>query len=83
MVRPHHSGAKNHCGCHLRHEELAKRLIPIVVNQMCEDHVHTEEEALTVILAMNGYTVRMGKEKRGGKSTLTYFVEYWRADNEG
>jgi hypothetical protein len=30
-----------------------------------------------------GYTVRMGKEKRGGKSTLTYFVEYWRADNEG
>lgn len=27
-------------------EELAKRLIPIVVNQMCEDHVPTEEEAL-------------------------------------
>ena len=35
------------------------------------------------VLAMNGYTVRMGKEKRGGKSTLTYFVEYWRQDNEG
>ena len=42
-----------------------------------------DRKALTVILAMNGYTVRMGKEKRGGKSTLTYFVEYWRADNEG
>lgn len=42
-----------------------------------------DRKALTVILAMNGYTVRMSKEKRGGKSTLTYFVEYWRADNEG
>ncbi|MBT9713202.1 resolvase [Faecalibacterium prausnitzii] len=42
-----------------------------------------DRKTLTVILAMNGYTVRMGKEKRGGKSTLTYFVEYWRADNEG
>lgn len=42
-----------------------------------------DRKALTVILAMNGYTVRMGKEKRGGKSTLTYFVEYWRQDNEG
>lgn len=42
-----------------------------------------DDEELAVILAMNGYTVSMGKEKRGGKSTLTYFVEYWRADNEG
>lgn len=41
-----------------------------------------DRKALTVILAMNGYTVRMGKEKRGRKSTFTYFVEYWRADNE-
>lgn len=42
-----------------------------------------DRKNLIVILAANGYTVRMGKEKRGGKSTLTYFVEYWRADNEG
>ena len=42
-----------------------------------------DRKALTVILAMNGYTVRMGKEKRGGKSTLTYFVEFLSADNEG
>lgn len=40
-------------------------------------------KALVVVLSMNGYTVRMGKEKRNGKSTLTYFVEYWRADDEG
>lgn len=32
--------------CDMDDEELAKRLIPIVVNQMCEDHVLTEEEAL-------------------------------------
>lgn len=41
-----------------------------------------DRKALAVILAMNGYTVRMGKEKRSGKSTLTYFVEYWRGDDE-
>lgn len=32
--------------CDMDDEELAKRLIPIVVNQMCENHVPTEEEAL-------------------------------------
>lgn len=41
-----------------------------------------DRKALTVILAMNGYTVRMGKEKRNGKASLTYFVEYWRPDDE-
>lgn len=41
-----------------------------------------DRKALVVVLSMNGYTVRMGKEKRSGKSTLTYFVEYWRADDE-
>ena len=46
------------------------------------DKVEDRKE-LAVILGMNGYTVRMGKEKRSGKSTLTYFVEYWRADDEG
>lgn len=42
-----------------------------------------DRKALVVVLSMNGYPVRMGKEKRNGKSTLTYFVEYWRADDEG
>lgn len=42
-----------------------------------------DRKALVVVLSMNGYTVRMGKEKRNGKSTLTYFVEYWRSDDEG
>ena len=41
-----------------------------------------DRKALVVVLSMNGYTVRMGKEKRGGKSTLTYFVEYWRQEDE-
>lgn len=41
-----------------------------------------DRKALVVILSMNGYTVRVGKEKRSGKSTLTYFVEYWRGDDE-
>lgn len=42
-----------------------------------------DRKALVVVLSMNGYIVRMGKEKRNGKSTLTYFVEYWRSDDEG
>lgn len=42
-----------------------------------------DRKALVVVLSMNGYTVRMGKEKRSEKSTLTYFVEYWRGDDEG
>lgn len=41
-----------------------------------------DRKALVVVLPMNGYTVRMGKEKRNGKSAVIYFVEYWRADNE-
>lgn len=42
-----------------------------------------DRKALVVILSMNGYTVRMGKEKRPGKSHLTYFVEYWKGEDEG
>ena len=30
-----------------------------------------DRKALVVVLSMNGYTVRVGKEKRSGKSTLT------------
>lgn len=41
-----------------------------------------DRKALVVVPSMNGYTVRMGKEKRNGKSAVIYFVEYWRADNE-
>lgn len=42
-----------------------------------------DRKALVVVLSMNGYTVRMGKEKRNGKSDVIYFVEYWRGDDEG
>ena len=41
-----------------------------------------DRKALIVVLAMNGYIVCNGMEKRSGKSTLTYFVEYWRGDDE-
>ena len=41
-----------------------------------------DRKALIVVLAMNGYIVRNGKEKRNGKSTYTTFVEYWRPDDE-
>ena len=41
-----------------------------------------DRKALVVVLSMNGYTVRMGKEKRDGKSAQIYFVEYWRGDDE-
>lgn len=35
-----------------------------------------DRRAIAAILAYNGYVVRMGKEKRGGKSAQIYFVEY-------
>ena len=41
-----------------------------------------DRKALVVVLSMNGYIVRMGKEKRNGKSAVIYFVEYLRGDNE-
>lgn len=37
-----------------------------------------DRDALVQILARNGYTVRIGREKRTGKSNYTYFVEFWR-----
>ena len=43
---------------------------------------YADRKALVVVLSMNGYTVRMGKEKRNGKSAVIYFVEYWRGDDE-
>lgn len=45
-IMPHNEDTIADAICNMDDEELAKRLIPIVVNQMCEDHVPTEEEAL-------------------------------------
>jgi hypothetical protein len=37
-----------------------------------------DRDTLVQILARNGYTVRIGKEKRTPKANYTYFVEYWK-----
>lgn len=37
-----------------------------------------DRDALVQILARNGYTVRIGREKRTGKGAYIYFVEYWK-----
>lgn len=37
-----------------------------------------DRDALVCILAKNGYTVRIGREKRGKSNSYTYFVEFWR-----
>lgn len=34
-----------------------------------------DRDAVIVILARNGYTVRQGKEKKPGDKAFTYFVE--------
>lgn len=34
-----------------------------------------DRDAMIVILARNGYTVRQGKEKKTGEKAFTYFVE--------
>jgi len=46
--------------------------------QKIDCELKADREALAVILAKNGYTVRIGKEQRGKTSKYTYFVEYWR-----
>lgn len=33
---------------------------------------------LVRILAEQGYTVRIGREKRGKSNAYTYYVEYWK-----
>lgn len=35
-----------------------------------------DRESIITILAMNGYTVRQGKEKSGSRTVN--FIEYWR-----
>lgn len=36
----------------------------------------SDRETIITILAMNGYTVRQGKEKDGNRTV--YFIEYWK-----
>ena len=43
---PHNEDTIADAICDMDDEELAKRLIPIVMNQMCADGIPTEEEAL-------------------------------------
>lgn len=45
-IMPHNEDTIADAICDMDDEELAKRLIHIVVNQMCADGVPTEEEAL-------------------------------------
>ncbi len=45
-IMPHNEDTIADTICDMDDEELAKRLIPIVVNQMCADGVPTDEEAL-------------------------------------
>ena len=45
-IMPHKEDTIADAICDMDDEELAKRLIPIVVNQMCADGVPTDEEAL-------------------------------------
>lgn len=45
-IMPHNEDTIADAICDMDDEELAKRLIPIVVNQMCADGAPTDEEAL-------------------------------------
>lgn len=40
----------------------------------------SDREIVLTILAMNGYTVRVGKEKNKNNRTV-YFIEYWEDTN--
>lgn len=42
----------------------------------------TERLEIARLLIKAGYTVRLGKEKPAGKSTVVHFVEYWDGDKE-
>lgn len=51
---------------------------------MNNDHIFIEcakeadRDALCVILARNGYTVRQTKKKTGTSTRYTYFIEFWK-----
>ncbi len=40
-----------------------------------------DRNALCCLLIKAGYTAKIGKEKLNGKSTQSYFVEYWEDDD--
>ena len=46
--------------------------------QKIDCELKADRDALVMILARNGYTVRVGREKRGASKNYTYYVEYWR-----
>ncbi len=37
-----------------------------------------DREAVILVLARNGYTVRQGRTKTGKSNNYTYYVEYWK-----
>lgn len=41
-----------------------------------------DRDMLVMILARNGYTVKQIKELKGKGRMYTYFVEYWKDDND-
>ena len=41
-----------------------------------------DRDAVVVILARNGYTVRQTKEKVGKNTRYTYYVEFWKGGRE-
>lgn len=41
-----------------------------------------DRDAVVVILARNGYTVRQAKEKVGKNTRYTYYVEFWRGGRQ-
>lgn len=47
-------------------------------HQKIDCELKADRDALVMILARNGYTVRIGKERRGTGTKNTYFVEYWK-----
>lgn len=40
----------------------------------------SDRETVITILAMNGYTVRQGKERDGNRTV--YFIEYWKGESD-
>ena len=41
-----------------------------------------ERQTISALLIKAGYTVRIGRERTGNKGSYTYFVEYWREEEE-
>ena len=50
--------------------------MPDPVRVECADKA--DRDALVMILARNGYTVRQVREKAPNKTSYRYFVEFWR-----